>query len=254
MVEEHYSWEEPYTLNDKTEPVQSFEAFKVWVEMGSSRSLKAVAERMEKSHDTIKHYSCTWKWSERLQDKLSYENKVIHGKQLEQVMTSLDIDSRRDMITQMTMGNILQIIQFLSMIEAEGLKRYYSSRTKKFEQNPNLELMERLVNLYVKLDNTHTKTQQKLIDYNTKCLTYQNFNDVEEYREMLKHGQKQFNKIMSVYCDDLQKKGKNKTGTAGLMLFNGKIFESYTPGEDNSLEEVDGEKQLTEIPEEISGE
>ncbi len=39
-MEEKYSWEEPYTLNDKTEPVQSFEAFKVWVEMGQVEVLK----------------------------------------------------------------------------------------------------------------------------------------------------------------------------------------------------------------------
>ena len=102
------TWEQPYTMNDKTEPVQSFEAFKIWVEMGNKRSLKAVAERLEKSHDTIKKYSCTWKWSERLNDKLTYENKIIHAKQLEVVMTGLNLDETRDIILQTILGNILQ--------------------------------------------------------------------------------------------------------------------------------------------------
>ena len=115
------TWEQPYTMNDKTEPVQSFEAFKIWVEMGNKRSLKAVAERLEKSHDTIKKYSCTWKWSERLNDKLTYENKIIHAKQLEVVMTGLNLDETRDIILQTILGNILQGILEISLDDTYNL-------------------------------------------------------------------------------------------------------------------------------------
>lgn len=246
-MEEKYSWEEPYTLNDKTEPVQSFEAFKVWVEMGSSRSLKAVAERMEKSHDTIKRYSCTWKWSERLQDKLTYENRIIHGKQLQQVMTSLDIDSRRDIVTQTSMGNIMAIIHSISMVEADKLKSYYDIRTEKQVENPYLELLERLTNIYCKLENSHTKTQQKLIDYNNKCLTYQDFNDVDEYPEMLEHGQKQYSKIMSDYHNKVLGDGF-KNFVAGVSLMKGKLYTPYEPNSINDLEEIEsGDEPREEI-------
>ena len=228
-MEEKYSWEEPYTLNDKTEPVQSFEAFKVWVEMGSSRSLKAVAERMEKSHDTIKRYSCTWKWSERLQDKLTYENRIIHGKQLQQVMTSLDIDSRRDIVTQTSMGNIMAIIHSISMVEADKLKSYYDIRTEKQEENPYLELLERLTNIYCKLENSHTKTQQKLIDYNNKCLTYQDFNNMEEYREMLEYGQSELAGIIKEYVKNITNEGKLDTSLGGYALLGGSVYDPFEP-------------------------
>lgn len=252
-MEEKYSWEEPYTLNDKTEPVQSFEAFKVWVEMGSSRSLKAVAERMEKSHDTIKHYSCTWKWSERLQDKLTYENRVIHGKQLQQVMTSLDIDSRRDIITQVSMGNIMAMIERLTTI---SIPEFHITRGKKTgnydNENPYLDLLERLTNVYCKLENSHTKTQQKLIDYNNKCLTYQDFNNVEEYREMLKYGQSELADIITEYVDTISNEGKMDTSLGGFALLGGSVYTPFEPstvfpGVDDMEEIESGDETREEI-------
>lgn len=247
-MNDNNSWEHPFQNGDKTEPVQSFEAFKIWVEMGNKRSLKAVAERMEKSHDTIKKYSCTWKWSERLQDKLSYENKIIHGKQLEQVITSLDIDSRRDILLQFVLGNIMSHLLNISVSLPDELmdKRSFNG---KYEENPKFKFFERLINMYTQLENVHTKTQKKLIDYNNKCLTYQTFNSTDEYKELLKNGQRQYLDIVGKFSKE---EGDNRSEfnliCGGKNLLMGKLYEPY-----NTQQKINGKnvEELEEQTEEL---
>lgn len=185
---EQNTWEHPFTSGDKTEPVQSFEAFQIWLEMGNKRSLKAVAERVEKSHDTIKKYSCTWKWSERLQDKLSYENQQIHSKQLEAVMTSLDIDTKRDIYLQDVLGNLIYDIRVLSEMKMDKWKAVHNG---KMDTNLFFEMMERLINMYGKLEKIHGENQQKFIDMNAQCLHSHSFEKQEDYPKMLRHGKEQ---------------------------------------------------------------
>ena len=238
------SWEHPFQKGNKTEPVQSFEAFQLWVEMGDKRSLKAVAERMEKSHDTIKKYSCTWKWSERLQDKLTYENKIIHGKQLENVITSLDNDARRDIILQFFLGNIMGIMFEVGMDNMNSFSlNKRNIKTGKLEENPKLLVLERLSKLYCQLEGIHTQTQNKLIDFNNKCLTYQTFNDVDEYEKLLKNGKDQFNDIM--YNVVLKtEKSMEHTNTFGICLNMGDLYKSYKDNNKN-----DGSEKLEEMEE-----
>lgn len=183
------TWEHPFQKGDKTEPTQSFEAFQIWLEMGSNRSLKAVAERVEKSHDTIKKYSYTWKWSERLQDKLSYENKQIHAKQLEAVLTSLDIDSNRDIYMQNVLGNLMWDIYCISSLD---YTKFITSDVKTGKLNsPSLESLERLVNIYSKIEKIHTDTQKKFIDLNKDCLSVHDFECEADYMKVIANGKKQ---------------------------------------------------------------
>lgn len=192
---EFNSWEHPFQKGDQTEPVQSFEAFQVWLEMGAKRSLKAVAERVEKSHDTIKKYSYTWKWSERLQDKLSYENKQIHAKQLEAVMTSLDIDSNRDLYVQNILGNLMWDIYCIS---SNDYTKFIKSdpETRKLN-SPSLDALERLVNIYSKMEKIHADTQKKFIDLNEDCLSVHDFECEADYMRVIANGRKQQLEIIS---------------------------------------------------------
>lgn len=242
-MNEQKTWEEPYIINDKTEPVQSFEAFKMWVEMGNKRSLKAVAERMEKSHDTIKKYSCTWKWSERLQEKLSYESNVVYGKQLETVLTGLEMDTKRDYILQMALGNIVSTIVHFSLSTPSQLKTKTNLLTGKTEPNPNMETLERLTNLYSKLEQTHTKNQQKIIDYNHKCLSVQSFKNPNDYNKLIKNGKKEAMEFMGDYFDKIYSKDGDSVH-GGITLFQSDLLKSYQP-------EVVGELETEAEPEAI---
>jgi hypothetical protein len=198
-MESENTWEHPFTINDKTEPTQSFEAFQIWLEMGTKRSLKAVAERVEKSHDTIKKYSCTWKWSERLQDKLSYENKQIHAKQLESVMTSLDIDNNRDIFLQEVLGNIMYDLGVLSQLNVDKFK---TVKDGKIEPSVYFEMLERLINMYAKLEKVHYDNQQKFIDMNESCLKVYDFDQQADYIKVLLHGRKQHLNIKNGFFEN----------------------------------------------------
>lgn len=227
------TWEQPYMMNDKTEPVQSFEAFKIWLEMGNKRSLKAVAERLEKSHDTIKKYSCTWKWSERLNDKLTYENKIIHAKQLEVVMTGLNLDETRDIILQTILGNILQGILEISLDDTYNLcptKEIRQNGTMKLRDNPQLQTLERLTKIYSELEAIHTKNQQKFIDYNNKCLTFQTFNDPKNYDDLLENGRKQYREILGDYVNKIQNETNYNFG--GQHVLTSKKYKPYSTQND----------------------
>lgn len=243
------TWEQPYKMNDKTEPVQSFEAFKIWVEMGNKRSLKAVAERLEKSHDTIKKYSCTWKWSERLNDKLTYENKTIHAKQLEAVMTGLNVDETREIILQTVLGNILQGIMELSCDNTTNLCPTETIRpdgTIKVHQNPRLQTLERLTKIYSELEAVHTKNQQKLIDFNNRCLTVQSFNDPKTYDEMLKHGTKQYLDILEKFLIKISDEEHNYN-FGGQYILTSQKYNPYSTQQTEQLEAEETEpKQLSQ--------
>lgn len=251
-MEEQYTWEHPYTTGDKTEPVQSFEAFKIWVEMGNKRSLKAVAERMEKSHDTIKKYSCTWKWSERLQDKLTYENKIIHGKQLETVLTSLEIDSRHDIALQMVMGNLLTGMVLLAIEKVDNLRPSRDMKGK-ILNNPHLEYLERLTNIYSKMEDIHTKNQEKIINLNNKCLTFQTFNEPVDYKTLVEHGKKEHLRIIDDYVRRTEE--KNKTiNSGGIVLIENEMYKPYTPTTPTpKLDKVNEQLEDKEETKEVDG-
>ena len=246
MDNEKYSWEEPYIMNDKTEPIQSFEAFKLWVEMGNKRSLKAVAERMEKSHDTIKKYSCTWKWSERLQDKLSYENKVVYGKQLETILPGLEVDSKRDVTLQIILGNIVDDIFELSIEKASNLLPRTNPKTMKMIDSTNLVLLERLVKVYSHLEKIHKDNQQKIIDYNHKSLSVQSFNNTDDYKNLIKNGKDEYNKIIKDHLDSIEKVKNVNFG--GYSYIKSDMFKSHV--QQNNLPELENKEEHTEqLPE-----
>lgn len=61
----------------KGESQQAFEAFSLYLEMGESRSLRAVGQRLGKSRAIIEKWSRRWSWQERLR---SYNNEVQRQK------------------------------------------------------------------------------------------------------------------------------------------------------------------------------
>ena len=237
------TWEEPFIVGDKTEPVQSFEAFQIWLEMGSKRSLKAVAERVEKSHDTIKKYSCTWKWSERLQDKLTYENKKIHGKQLESMLSSLNVDNKRDLLIQTALGNLATTIVTQSMSTNLGDFRTDFKKMENKLSNPRLEYLERVLNMYCKLEKIHNEHQKKYIHLNNECLQYSNFDKEEDYVAVMENGEKNqsyiLSGIMGAVASAADENNSNAGGVAILKSPDFKPVEPFTSAVDNK--EVTGE-------------
>lgn len=247
------TWEHPFQKGDKTEPTQSFEAFQIWLEMGNKRSLKAVAERVEKSHDTIKKYSCTWKWSERLQDKLSYENKQIHAKQLEAIMTSLDIDSNRDLYIQNILGNIMWDMYSISSLGCDKL--VHTDMEGKL-RSPTIEALERLTNIYVKLEKVHTDTQNKFIDMNKKCLSVHEFDKQADYMKVLANGRKQqleidhaYKKITKEFSQDdvLNRAGENLKLTPSfqpLGMYDGGKHNKWLDGDHEKLDNKEDKEEV----------
>lgn len=240
---ENNSWEHPFQNGNKTEPTQSFEAFKIWLEMGNKRSLKAVAERVEKSHDTIKKYSCTWKWSERLQDKLSYENQQIHERQLEPVLTSLELDSKHDVFIQDIMGNVLYVL-----LNETTMTTNFSEINEKgrLDLNYKMDLIERLTNVYGKLNKIHNDTQQKLVNLNKECLKNIDFEDHKQYDQLINNGKTQQLNIRSDLGKYYQKLMKwdqehdlNQRNYGGESMRLAEPFKSYR----DQLEKLTGEDQ-----------
>lgn len=239
------TWKHPFTDGNKTEPVQSFEAFKIWLEMGNKRSLKAVAERVEKSHDTIKKYSCTWKWSERLQDKLTYENQQIHAKQLEAVMTSLDIDNNRDIFLQEVLGNLMYNITLLTHKNLDTLK---TVREGKVVPNTSFDMLERLIKMYSTLEDVHRKNQQKFIDMNATCFKVHEFDKQIGYMEMLRHGREQqmtikhkFHSVINGYINE-GLLDPNKYNLAGECIVATPPFDPVGKYKDN-VEQLEAPEQ-----------
>lgn len=240
------TWEHPFKNGDKTEPVQSFEAFQVWLEMGEKRSLKAVAERLEKSHDTIKKYSCTWKWSERLQDKLSYENQQIHAKQLEGILTSLDIDQNRDLFIQHILNGLAGDMLELTMNSMNHFT-HINPETRMRETNSALELLERLTNMYCKLEKVHSDHQQKYIQLNKNCLHVKTFEDQDEFMKTLKHGKRESMDIQAEVIDgasEYMKKGFNMFGREIGLVRTATPLEHYGDGSGEQLTE--SEQQMVD--------
>ena len=243
------TWEQPFQVGDKTEPIQSFEAFQIWLEMGSKRSLKAVAERVEKSHDTIKKYSCTWKWSERLQDKLTYENQRIHGKQLEAVLYSLEVDNKRDLITQQSLGNLATLIWNETIKTNLGDNTINTQTYERKLSNPDLEYLERLLNLYCKLEKAHNEHQKKYVSLNNECLQYSSFDKQEDYMKMLLNAESSQKEILTDIADKYQKfKDENNTSLGGVAIMQSNFFKPLEPYKDKQQEEqcLDGNKPQLE--------
>lgn len=57
----------------KSESEKAFEAFRIYRDMGDSRTLIAVAEQLQKSYTLIRRWSKAWNWSERC---LEYDNEL----------------------------------------------------------------------------------------------------------------------------------------------------------------------------------
>ncbi len=237
MDSDNNTWEHPYTMNDKTEPTQSFEAFKVWVEMGNKRSLKAVAERMEKSHDTIKKYSCTWKWSERLQDKLTHENKIIYGQQLEMVLTSLEMDMKRDALIQHVLNNIAGALFELSLNDFKNFMATQNFKKNNLKPNSKMDLFQRLTNLYSNLEQIHTKNQTRCIDLNKKCLSVQSFQDSKDYYKLIENGKLEQKKFFDGVVKTKQKFNKQDFNPTGISILDSKHYETYKQDENMELTE-----------------
>ncbi len=243
------TWEHPFQKGGKTEPTQSFEAFQIWLDMGNKRSLKAVAEKVEKSHDTIKKYSCTWKWSERLQDKLSYENQQIHSMQLEPILTSLEVDSAQDIFVQEIMSNILYVL-----LQETTMTLNYSQINDKgrLDVSYKVELMERLTNMYSKLNRIHTDNQNKLVNLNKQCLRDIEFENKKQYLELIRNGKKQQMTIRQSLGEAYTKlsnideeHNRDQRNYAGESMRVTAPFKSYK----TQLKKLNGEQQQLNKPE-----
>ena len=57
------------------ESVQAYEAFSLYLELGSKRSLRRVATELSKSETLIKRWSKNWDWHERSR---AYDNELRH--------------------------------------------------------------------------------------------------------------------------------------------------------------------------------
>lgn len=242
---ENNSWDHPFQVGDKTEPIQSFEAFQIWLEMGSKRNLKVVAERVEKSYDTIKKYSCTWKWSERLQDKLTYENSQIHGKQLESILYNLDLDNKRDVLIQQSLGNLANTIFNITL--STKLGNSVSDLQKKENKliNPSLPYLERILTIYSKLEKLHDEHQKKYISLNKECLQYSNFDKQEKYAEVIINGDKNHRKIWRDIHKEHRKMLKEEDLNYGaLAIMNAPPFLPVEPYKSSSVEVAGDVKKL----------
>lgn len=180
-----YSWEHPYynKEQDKTEPNKSFEAFNYYIEMGSNRNLKAVAEHTKISYDTIKKYSAVFKWKQRIKDKLTHEQKEIYKNQMNNVIYFNDLRLKRINLLNNVLIKMLVNINTISNNEIEHIT---ADQIKVFKQ---------YIQMYKELEQIEQKNNKQYIKTTENLLLNNDFENQQEYNNILEHMEQEYTTI-----------------------------------------------------------
>lgn len=120
--------EKPWERQPK-ESVQAFEAFDLYCKMGADRSLRKVAQELNKSFTLIGRWSGTWSWQKRSRD---YDNE-IKRQELEEQRKAVKKMQERQIQTAMLLQK--KGVQALDKLQIEDLApkdilRFISEGTK----------------------------------------------------------------------------------------------------------------------------
>lgn len=180
-----YSWDHPYynKEKDKTEPNKSFEAFNYYIEMGSNRNLKAVAEHTQISYDTIKKYSAIFKWKQRINDKLTHEQKEIYKNQMNNVIYFNDLRLKRINL----LNNILiKMLVNIDSISNEQIEYIDLDKIKRYKQ---------YIQMYKELEQIEQRNNKQYIKTTENLLLNNDFENQQEYNKILEHMEQEYTTI-----------------------------------------------------------
>ena len=162
ISQSHKSWEQQPGESDK-----AFEAFRVYLEMGKSRSLAAVAQQLSKSIQLTKKWSGRWKWPLRVRKhtaSLIQKTEKKMEREAEQqvipIMTSMEILGRTSFFARATLDDVLDDEGKFSIQKARqtgAIHALKKIRVRKFTRRYRDGTIDETVNYDIELrDPKHT--------------------------------------------------------------------------------------------------
>lgn len=122
----------------KGESAQAFEAFSVYLEMGTDRSIRAVGQKLDKSRTQIGKWSKAWGWQERVR---AYDNELEKEARKKAIADRKDMTSRHIGIAMQLQKKALEALKELSVedMTPKDIKEYIKMATDLERLNRTLE-------------------------------------------------------------------------------------------------------------------
>ena len=131
-------WTDKPWERQKGESAQAFEAFSIYLDMGTERSLKAVSQQLSKSLPLIKRWSREKEWQERVR---AYNNDVEREARKKVIADRKTMTKRHIGIAMQLQKKALEALENLSVedMTPKDIKEYIKMATDLERLNRTLE-------------------------------------------------------------------------------------------------------------------